>query len=60
MVVAYTIKRKWKKLHAGDLFQEVNSLIGSIYKKLSKKSKLLHGLVSKTKKTRTHRRKKHR
>ena len=59
MVVAYTIKRKRKKEHAGDLFHEVNSLIGSVYKKLSKKGRLLHGFMSKTKRTRTHRRKKH-
>lgn len=58
MATAHKVRRK-RKEHAGDLFGEVNSLIGGVYKVLSKKGGLLHGLVGKTRKRRTHSRKRH-
>ena len=55
MAIAHKVRRK-RKEHVGDLFWEVNSLVGNVYKKLSRKGGLLHGLMSPSKRTKTHKR----
>lgn len=60
MPALHAVKRKRKKQqNIENLFWEVNSLIGNVYKKMSKAGGLLHGLMRKSRKTRTHNRRRH-